>query len=68
MTTQPDPQQLAAEVQFWQVKYFELLIHSQQVITALNRPLIQQIQASQAAAQSAANGGNGTLKAAAHPK
>jgi hypothetical protein len=66
MTTQPDPQQLAAEVQFWQVKYFELLIHSQQVITALNRPLIQQLQASQQAAQAAA--GNGTLQAVAHQK
>lgn len=47
-----------AEAQFWQLKYFEQLIHSTQIITALSRPLLgglaQLQQAAQAAQASAA--------------
>jgi hypothetical protein len=47
-----------AEAQFWQLKYFEQLLHSTQVITALGRPMlvgVQQLQQqAQAAAQAAA--------------
>lgn len=49
-----------AEAQFWQLKYFEQLIHSTQIITALNRPLlghVQQVQQQAAQAAAQANGG-----------
>lgn len=55
----PTPQQdvdWQAESQFWQLKYFEQLLHSTQVITALGRPMLGQVQQlRQQAAQQAAN-------------
>lgn len=53
---QPQPD-WKAEAQFWQVKYFELLGHSQQVITQLSRSFLvetMQAQAAQFAARFAA--------------
>lgn len=43
-----------AESKFWQLKYFELLSHSNQIIAALSRPLLQDVVAQQFAAQLAA--------------
>jgi hypothetical protein len=43
-----------AEAQFWQLKYFEQLIHSTQVISALSRPMLGGLAQLQAAAQAAA--------------
>ena len=44
-----------AEAQFWQLKYFEQLMHSTQVITALSRPMLAgYAQLQQAAAKAAA--------------
>lgn len=44
-----------AEAQFWQLKYFELMIHSNQIITALSRPMLteQVVAQLQTAAQTA---------------
>lgn len=43
-----------AEASFWQQKYFEQLLHSTQVITALSRPmLVAQAKLQQAAAVAA---------------
>jgi hypothetical protein len=37
----PSPEANAAL--FWQQKYFELLVHTSQVITELSKPLLQQL-------------------------
>jgi hypothetical protein len=42
-----------AQANFWQLKYFELLVHSQQVIAALNQPMLQQVRANMLAAHAA---------------
>lgn len=68
-----DPQQDTtdwhAEAQFWQLKYFELMIHSNQVVTALSRPMLGGLallqQAAQQAAQVTQQVQNGTVKAKA---
>lgn len=49
-----DPTDWKAEAQFWQLKYFEQLVHSTQVISALSRPMIGQLQQLQQAAMLAA--------------
>lgn len=46
-----------AEAQFWQVKYFEQLLHSTQVITMLGRPTLLHAQQLQQAAKAAAAAG-----------
>lgn len=48
--------QAKAEATFWQRKYFEQLLHSTQVITALSRPMLGQARMEQDAAAAAANG------------
>lgn len=42
-----------AEAQFWQLKYFELMIHSNQIITALSRPMLTEQAMAQLQAQAA---------------
>lgn len=42
------------QAQFWKLKYFELLIHTQQVITVLNQPMLQQVRDAQQAAHQVA--------------
>lgn len=51
---QQDTTDWHAEARFWQLKYFELMIHSTQIITALSRPMLGGIAQLQAAAQQAA--------------
>jgi hypothetical protein len=46
-----------AEANFWQVKYFEQLLHSTQVITALSRPMLSAHAQLQKAAQEQAKVG-----------
>lgn len=54
--TAPGGADWQAEAKFWQLKYFEQLLHSTQVIAALSRPQIVEVQRQQqaAAAQAAA--------------
>lgn len=51
---EPDPTDWKGEAEFWQLKYFELMIHSNQVITALSRPMLAQQAMAQLQAQAAA--------------
>lgn len=39
-TTTDDGMDWKAEAEFWQMKYFEQLNHSTQIITALSRPML----------------------------
>ena len=45
---QEDTTDWRAEAQFWQLKYFEQLMHSTQIITALSRPMLGQVAAAAA--------------------
>jgi hypothetical protein len=51
---QPDEHNWEAEAQFWQLKYFEQLLHSTQIITALGRPMLMNVQNLQQQAMAAA--------------
>lgn len=55
---------LKAEAQFWQIKYFELLGHSNSVIAQLSRPFVAQQVTNFAAAQAAVAAHNGAAKTA----
>lgn len=60
VTPEVDPQQIAkiqGEANFWKLKYFELLLHTQQVITMLNAPMLQQIRTARMEAMAAAAAG-----------
>jgi hypothetical protein len=43
-----------AEAEFWQVRYFEQMIHYNQIITALSRPMLTQMALQAQQAQQAA--------------
>jgi len=40
-----------AEAEFWQLRYFELMVHTNQIITALSRPLLNKMAMQQLAQQ-----------------
>lgn len=46
-----DPTDWKQEAEFWQLKYFEQLNHSTQVITALSRPMLSSVAAKRLAAK-----------------